>query len=735
MFDVHILVWAKIYLAAKRKSGRAISMSTSCLIALFMASCSAVTNIGNESPRDAALTITTGSLPSGVKGVAYSQGLGASGGTVPYSWALSSGTLPSGLTLASNGTISGTLATSAQSGSFTVKVTDSSSPAQSTSGSISISITAATSTLSVMTTSLPSGVAGSSYSAVLSASGGTSPYSWALSSGALPSGLTLASNGTISGTLATSAQSGSFTVKVTDSSSPTQSTSGSLSISITSASSALAVATTSLPSGIVGSAYSSALNASGGTPPYSWVVSSGSLPAGLTLTSNGTISGTPTASAPSSFTVKVTDSSSPVQSASALLAISISSAVTATPGATATQYVLPYTATGSSQCVVEVSTSPTYSPLVHAVDSAIFANANRDGQTTSGPRAFVIGQKWIGQENVTVPWISAGAASRAANSKLVTVSYPNQPFVAGDNITITGMSNSAYNDSWARVDVASTNSFSYEVPTAAPSGGDSSAGGIITRANRYSLALAANTTYYYRIGGASNTCGASPATGSFTTMNIPNGNTWEERPVQDNNGNQIFPTVPESRTASLVDPLTGATVNRISLFSDTNSWARGWSSSFYRPCTLTTSSNGFYHCVVGLGDSGTGGLYSIKGTGETHWLGLMHFSYTESANHACCQQGMPPYIGGDSASSSTTDANTFYAIAATNAGYPPTKNVIVSIPFTGNDSADAASAANMSTSAATALTPDPSNTLTDKFAAFDSSYIPARYNGCRISLR
>jgi hypothetical protein len=395
------------------------------------------------------------------------------------------------------------------------------------------------------------------------------------------------------------------------------------------------------------------------------------------------------------------------------------------------QYVMSYTAANSSQCMIEVSTSPTYNALVHAIDPTIFANANLDGQTNAGSRAFVVGQKWIAQENVAPPFISVGAASRGANSNLVTVNYTNQPFVAGDNITITGMSNSAYNDSWARVVVASANSFSYEVLTAASAGGDTSGGGIIIRANRYSLALAADTTYYYRIGSASNTCGASPATGTFTTMNIPNGNTWEEGPVTDNNGLQIEPTIPESRTASFVDPLTGGKIYRLSLFSDINGIAHGWSSGFYRPCSITTSSNGFYHCQVGMGDSANAGLYSIKSTGESHWLGLMHFTYTDSNGHTCCQQGLGPYINGTSSTIDTTSANDAYGMALTNAGYYPAKNVIVKVTYTGNDSSDAASGANMAQST-TVLTPDPSNTLTDKFVAFDPAYNPKIFGGCTI---
>lgn len=96
------------------------------------------------------------------------------------------------------------------------------------------------------------------------------------------------------------------------------------------------VANTSLPTAVVNSPYSATLQASSGTPPYTWAVTSGSLPAGLTLNaSTGVISGTPTApaqptsrkrraeSAPSTydFTVTVTDSSTPAKTASASMEI------------------------------------------------------------------------------------------------------------------------------------------------------------------------------------------------------------------------------------------------------------------------------------------------------------------------------------------------------------------------------------------------------------------------------
>src|SRR5581483_11370103 len=93
-------------------------------------------------------------------------------------------------------------------------------------------------------------------------------------------------------------------------------------------SSSLAITTSSLPNGQVQLAYSTTLQAQGGTTPYTWSVSSGSLPAGLTLNpSTGTPSGTPTQSGTYSFTAQVADSSQPTaQKASKSFQITIASA-------------------------------------------------------------------------------------------------------------------------------------------------------------------------------------------------------------------------------------------------------------------------------------------------------------------------------------------------------------------------------------------------------------------------
>lgn len=164
--------------------------------------------------------------------------------------------------------------------------------------------------LSVTTTSLSDGINGTAYSATLTAFGGVYPYTWSISSGSLPTGLTLdASTGVISGT-PTASGTFSFTIKVTDNNSPTKSTATrSLSIKISSVN----ITTTSLKSWTEGVEYSNTpaetLAATGGTAPYTWSVSSGNFPTGLTLAAGtGAITGIPTASGIFTFTVMVTDS-------------------------------------------------------------------------------------------------------------------------------------------------------------------------------------------------------------------------------------------------------------------------------------------------------------------------------------------------------------------------------------------------------------------------------------------
>ena len=245
------------------------------------------------------LSIGTSSLPGGVVGTAYQQTLTASGGTGGYSWTVTSGAVPAGLTLSAGGVIGGT-PSSAGTASFTVQVTDSSSAKAAANLSIVVGPP-----LTIGTSSLPGGVIGTAYQQTLLASGGTGGYSWTVTNGTLPAGLTLSAAGAIAGTPSSSAGTANFTVQVTDSSSAKAT--ATLSIAVTAA---LTIGTSSLPAAVVGTAYQQTLTASGGTGGYTWSVTSGAVPAGLTLNAAGAISGTPSSAGTAAFIVQVADSSS-----------------------------------------------------------------------------------------------------------------------------------------------------------------------------------------------------------------------------------------------------------------------------------------------------------------------------------------------------------------------------------------------------------------------------------------
>ncbi|MHC4715154.1 MAG: Ig domain-containing protein, partial [Planctomycetota bacterium] len=178
------------------------------------------------------LVVTTSSLPNGTVGIGYSQTVAATGGVTPYSWSVVAGALPGGLSLnSSTGEISGT-PTTEEVANFTVRATDSNTPADTDDQGLSITIEAGVLPLNITTASLPDGQIGVGYSETMAATGGVTPYSWSIVAGALPAGLSLnSSTGEISGTPTTGGTS-NFTVEVTDSDAPPSTDQQALSIYI-----------------------------------------------------------------------------------------------------------------------------------------------------------------------------------------------------------------------------------------------------------------------------------------------------------------------------------------------------------------------------------------------------------------------------------------------------------------------------------------------------------------------
>src|SRR5271157_1395841 len=164
--------------------------------------------------------------------------------------------------------------------------------------------------LNITTLTLPAGAVGDVYKEGLVATGGQQPFTWTIDSGALPAGLSLSTDGVISGT-PTTAGTSAFTLRVTDSQSPVQAYQvGSTSITINPPLS-FSSSSNNLSNAVIAVPYSSAVVASGGIAPYTYVLAQSSLalPAGLTLNSDGIITGTPTGPIGTyPFTVQVTDS-------------------------------------------------------------------------------------------------------------------------------------------------------------------------------------------------------------------------------------------------------------------------------------------------------------------------------------------------------------------------------------------------------------------------------------------
>ena len=268
---------------------------------------------GYEATKSYTLTIAPdiqvgpANLPSGKVGLTYTgQTLTASGGTgdFPFGFNVSAGALPPGLGLANDGRISGT-PTFAGSFSFDVTATELGGTWANGTRNYTLVIAEAP-VIAISPENLPDGRVGAAYDTDLTASGGTGPYNFTVTTGALPAGLTLSNSGKLSGTPAEDDTS-TFTVTATDA----DGYSGTRQYTISVNPPHIAITPQTLANGKVGKVYETlAFEASGGTGPYSFAVVTGALPAGLTLGANGELSGTPGQAGSFTFTVRATDANS-----------------------------------------------------------------------------------------------------------------------------------------------------------------------------------------------------------------------------------------------------------------------------------------------------------------------------------------------------------------------------------------------------------------------------------------
>ncbi len=166
----------------------------------------------------------------------------------------------------------------------------------------------------ITTANLPSAVVGSSYGSYsIGVAGGKAPYTWSATN--LPAGIALSTSGVLSGTPTTA---GAFSIIFSVKDSAGHANTGSLSLTVQSngssgsgnGSGSPSITTATLPYAVAGNPFTQSLAASGGAPPYTWSLATGTLPAGLSLSSAGQITGTPTNAGVFPFTIELADTAS-----------------------------------------------------------------------------------------------------------------------------------------------------------------------------------------------------------------------------------------------------------------------------------------------------------------------------------------------------------------------------------------------------------------------------------------
>ncbi len=374
----------------------------------------------------------------------------ASGGFGTYSYALSGATLPTGLNFnTATGQISGTPTTLLSVATFTVTVTDQTTPtAQTSSKTFTLTVNASTlvTTQAVPSTTLTAGTAATPFTPV-TASGGFGTFTFALSGATLPAGLSFSTTtGQITGTPTTLLGATTFTVTVTDQTTPAAQTSSktfSLTVNAVPLATTQAVPTTTLSVSSAATPFTP-VTASGGFGTLSFAVSGATLPAGLSFsTTTGQITGTPTALlAATTFTVTVTDQTTPTaQTSSKTFSLTVTAVTlvttqavpttTLTAGTAATPFT-PVTATGG------------FGTLTFALSGATLpAGLNfstSTGQITGTPTALLVATTFtVTVTDQTTPTAQTSAKTFSltvtATSLATTQAIPSTALTAGSAAT------------------------------------------------------------------------------------------------------------------------------------------------------------------------------------------------------------------------------------------------------------------------------------------------------------
>ena len=386
-------------------SGRPTSPGTATGLVVRASDASGTTADGAPFSIDVrpAIALSGGLAATGAVGDRYSSSLTAVGGRPPYAWSLASGGLPPGLELdGGTGTVSGTPGSPGTATGIRLGVVD----ADGRSATSSPFDIAVASTLAIAGSPSSAATVGSTYSAAFSASGGYGGKTFSMASGTLPAGLTLSAAGVLSGTPTMAGVTTGLVVRATDASGTTAS-STSFPIDVRAD---LALAGPPSGTGAVGAAYSSSVAASGGRPPYTWTLASGTLPPGLSLdAAGGVVSGTPTTPGTATgIRLKVDDADGRSATSPAFdIAIASTLVVAGSPGSAATvgaPYYAAFTASGGYGAKAFAATSGTLpagltlstagvlsgTPTAAGVATGLVVSATDASGTTASSASFPI---------------------------------------------------------------------------------------------------------------------------------------------------------------------------------------------------------------------------------------------------------------------------------------------------------------------------------------------------------
>lgn len=296
------------------------SLASLAVVATVSISCggasSASTTSSGYGPTAIPVTLSCSLPPNATQGAGFYGTCTASGGTGAITFSISAGTLPAGLTLdPTTGVISGT-ATAMGTSSFTVMAMDSGSPPQSATYSVT-NLTVLPMDLSISCTIPNPLIIGDVHNGGCTTIGGTPPMAFSVSAGALPPGVVLDSaTGALTGS-ATSSGEYEFTIQATDSGSPVQTATQSTYLVVDPPGwfnvfcSFISADYPDEYSAYLGVPFNGSCQGSGGYPPYTYAISAGTLPPGISFDpATGQFSGTPTTLGTSSFTVQAMDSKS-----------------------------------------------------------------------------------------------------------------------------------------------------------------------------------------------------------------------------------------------------------------------------------------------------------------------------------------------------------------------------------------------------------------------------------------